>query len=318
MDIPASVLLTRLKSRLKLRHLQALLALYDLRSMGRAAQATGMTQPAMSQLVAEMERLLDAQLFLRHSKGVDPTPAALDLIPIAHRIVDATEEAAERIASRRSRESGLVRVAATAATEGAIMDIVLPAFAARHPDVIVQVSTVLGLSLDAAFAGDEYDVVCCRARPVLPDGWSFEVCVLDEMVPVCGTSNQLAHQKTVTIAELGRATWLQNHVATGARASYDELVAREGWTNVTEVHIHSRVGALVWSMLRNGDYVTLVPRSVVAPWLRAGLLCELPVDLNLKLEPLGFLWRADNTGQATRHFLRALREIGDADGGAEA
>jgi DNA-binding transcriptional LysR family regulator len=312
MPITGSVLLTRLKSRLKLRHLQALLALYDLRSMGRAAKFIGITQPAMSQLVAEMERLLETQLFLRHSKGVDPTAATLDLVPIANRIIDATVEAAERIASRQTREGGLVRVATTAAAEGGILDPFLPAFAASHPNVTVQVNNVIGPSLDATFSGDEYDIVCCRARDVMPDGWSFVPCLDDAMVPVCDASHPFTKKDNVAIDDLGQAVWLQNHVATAARSSFDELVMRQGWTDVHEVHIHSRAGVLISSMLRSGDFLALVPRSAMAPWIRAGLLCELSVDLGLSLAPVGYLWRPENAGLATRQFVNAAANEFDA------
>lgn len=306
MALAATTLLTRLQSRLKLRHLQALLALYDLRGIGRAAQALRITQPAMSQLLVEMEKLLETPLFLRHSKGVDPTPAALDLIPIAMRILEATEEAAERLASRQSRQTGVVRIAATAASEGAILDLVLPDFALRHPQVKVQTVSVLGLSLDAAFAGDEHDIVCCRQRAVLPDGWRFEPFVADEMIAVCGAAHPLAGEKAVSRRALSRATWMQNHVATMARSSFEALVEAEGWSDVAEVRMHARTAPLIWTMLRGGRYVTLVPRSVVAPWLRAGLLVELPAALGLHLPPMGYLWCESEVGPAARQFLDRL------------
>ncbi len=58
MAINSLTLLRRMTSRARLRHMQALIALDDLRSMSRAAEAMDMTQPAMSQLVAELEQLL--------------------------------------------------------------------------------------------------------------------------------------------------------------------------------------------------------------------------------------------------------------------
>ncbi len=306
MSLPASAILSRLQSRLKLRHIQALLALAELRSMGRAAEALGMTQPAMSQLVAEMERLIEAPLFLRHSRGVDPTETAQDLLPIARRIVSATEEGAERIALRQRRDGGLVRVGSTAAATGALLDRTLPIFGRSHPGVQVQAATLIGQSLDAAFASGEYDIVCCRHREVLPDGWTFVACAEDDLVPVCAPSHPLAGKLHVTRAELGRQTWLQNHVSTVARRAFDDLVAREGWTDVREVHIQTRVALLIWSMLRGSDYVTLVPRSVAMPFLSEGLLSELPTQLGLQLGPLGYLWRPEHAGPATRHFANAL------------
>lgn len=309
-SVPASILLTRMQTRLKLRHMQALLTLYDLRSMGRAAQAMGMTQPAMSQLVADLERLLETPLFLRHSKGIDPTPAALDLLPVARRMIAATEEGAERIASRHRRDIGLVRVASTAAASGALLDRVLPAFAARHSAVRVQINTVIGPSLDAAFAGDEYDVVCCRKREIAPGGWTFVDCIEDELVPVCGASHPLVERDHISLDELGRQIWLQNHVSTVARKHFDDFARQAGWNSVNEVHIQSRSSLLIWTMLRDGHYISLVPRSVVSPWLAEGTLRELDVGFGLPLAPLGYLWRPETPAPATKHFVSALHGTG--------
>lgn len=274
--------------------------------MGRAAEQMGITQPAMSKLVSELEKLIETKLFLRHSKGVNPTDVALDLLPIARRMISAAEEGAERIASHQRMDSGLVRVGTTAAATGAMLDPILIGFADTHPRIQVQATTLLGPILDASFGESEYDVICCRRRDTLPEGWIFKPCYSDAIVPICGVNHPFAHNPNITLAELGKSTWLQNHISTLARHKFDELVEREGWKNLREVQILSRESILIWTMLKSGKYVSLVPRSVVAPWLLEGLLYEIPVELNLPLESIGYHWRPDYAGTAVQSFIRAL------------
>lgn len=312
MSLTPSALLIRMQTRLKMRHLQALVRLYDLRSMGRAAQSMGMTQPAMSQLVSDLETLLETQFFLRHSKGVDPTPAALDLLPVVRRILAATEEGAARLAARHGQDSGLVRVGSTAAGTGGLLDTVLPRFAEAHPGVRVEFSTVLGSTLDAAFTGDQFDIICGRRREVLPEGWTFVACIDDALVPVCSAAHPLADRPRVTLDDLGKQVWLQNHISTIARRHFDDIALREGWGRVAEVNVQSRASLPIWSMLRDGRYVSLVPRSVVAPWLNQGTLKELDAGLRVALEPLGIHWRPDNAGLATRQFVDQFTPLADA------
>lgn len=309
MSLTALTIVRRLTTRAKLRHMQALIALCDLGSMGRAAMQLGITQPAMSQLVAELERLIETKLFLRHSKGVDPTPTALDLLPIAQRMIAAAEEGAERIATHHRRDGGLVRVATTAAATGAILDPILAGFVDVQPNIQVQATTVIGPTLDASFKGGEFDIVCCRRRETIPEGWSFQACIGDALVAICGPTHPLASKVRVSKTDLGRSTWLQNHVSTVARHAFDNLVEREVWTGLSEIQIQTRVPLLIWTMLKTGKYLTLVPRSVAAPWLSEGLLCELPAELNLPLEPLGVHWRPDHAGSAVRQFIQALPRL---------
>ena len=62
-----------LRSRLKTRQLNLLVHLDDERSVMRAAAAAGMTQPAASKLLREIEAALDVKLFERHARGIAPT-----------------------------------------------------------------------------------------------------------------------------------------------------------------------------------------------------------------------------------------------------
>jgi DNA-binding transcriptional LysR family regulator len=306
MSLSASALLNRLQSRLKVRHVQALLVVYDLRNMGRAAEAMGISQPAMSQIVSDIENLIEAKLFLRHSRGVEPTQAMLDLLPVARRIISATEEGAERIATRLRRESGMVRVGSTAATTGAILDEMLGDFATANPGVLVQATSLLGAALDAAFAGDEFDVICSRERSVVPEGWVFQPYCDDRLVVICSYKHPFAHANEVSLEDLSQAIWVQNHVATIARQKFDDFVEQAGWSGLKERHVNTRASVLIWSTLRNGDCVTLVPRSVVGPWLREGTICEIRSPLELELAPLGYHWRPELAGPATLGFVRAL------------
>jgi len=60
---------------LNLRHLRALVSVVALRSLNRAAEAAGLSQPALTQGMAKLEWQLGVVLFDRHSGGVEPTLA---------------------------------------------------------------------------------------------------------------------------------------------------------------------------------------------------------------------------------------------------
>ena len=53
--------------------LRVIVALYDTGSVGRAAQALGMSQPAMSAALARVRRAFGEPLFVRTARGMSPT-----------------------------------------------------------------------------------------------------------------------------------------------------------------------------------------------------------------------------------------------------
>lgn len=54
-------------------------ALLKFRSVSRAADELGVSQPALSQALSKLRRLFDDQLFVRTSEGMTPTPSAIAL-----------------------------------------------------------------------------------------------------------------------------------------------------------------------------------------------------------------------------------------------
>src|SRR5437867_601280 len=59
--------------RLRFRDLQVLCAVADWGSMAKAAAQLGITQPAVSEIIADLERLFTVRLFDRSTRGVEPT-----------------------------------------------------------------------------------------------------------------------------------------------------------------------------------------------------------------------------------------------------
>ena len=64
-----------------LRHMAAIAQIAELGTMGAAARAVNLTQPALTQALARVESQLGLQLFERRHDGMVPTPAANLLVP---------------------------------------------------------------------------------------------------------------------------------------------------------------------------------------------------------------------------------------------
>lgn len=67
--------------QLNLRHLAAVAKIAELGTINAAAQAVNLTQPAITQALARIERQIDLPLFDRRHDGMAPTEAALLMVP---------------------------------------------------------------------------------------------------------------------------------------------------------------------------------------------------------------------------------------------
>lgn len=73
--------------KLELRHLRILCAIADTGSLGKAALALGLSQPALSTQLRRLEQVLDGDLFARSSAGVELTEFGMEVLDQARDIL---------------------------------------------------------------------------------------------------------------------------------------------------------------------------------------------------------------------------------------
>ncbi|HYF21165.1 MAG TPA: LysR family transcriptional regulator [Ramlibacter sp.] len=306
MDQTASVLLNRLLAKARLRHMQVLVQLAELGSLRRAAEAIGMTQPAVSQLLADLENLLGTPLFHRHARGVRPTPACEDVLPIARQVLVGMAAGAEAVAARRGRGEGVVRLAASAAATNGLLLQALTPFNRAHPAIQVHLKEAELDDQLLAISRGELDLGCCRQPQVVPEGWAFHRLLDDQLVVVSAAGHPLARKRKLDWGDLEQESWLPAPTGALARQHFDVLAAR--FTQpVRTCQVITRVPAATWWLLRHQPLLTLVPASVVRHLVEIGELATLRLREPLPLAPLGMLLPLDNVGAATARLAEHLR-----------
>lgn len=121
---------------LELRHLRAAQAIVQQGSLGRGAQALGVSQPALSRQLRELEREIGAPLVTRTTHGVSPSPTAIllgqDCGVLLERVVELVALVSR--AGRGTRGSCVIG-SVTTAPASALLGAVVRACAVEHPDI---------------------------------------------------------------------------------------------------------------------------------------------------------------------------------------
>ncbi|MBT9490403.1 MAG: LysR family transcriptional regulator [Rubrivivax sp.] len=307
MRATASVLINRVMARARLRHLQVLVSVSELGSFKRAAEAVGLTQPAVTHIVADLEQLLGAELFRRHARGVTPTDAALELLPAVRRTLGTLAEGIEALAARLADAEGVVRLAATASALSGLLDRLLPPFSQHAPGIHVQVLQADGDHFNGLVARGEVDAVACRRPSVPPQNWQFHPLVADELVVVAHPTHPLARRRRLRVAELADEVWLVPPADSLARRTLDALAEELAW-RPRLAPVVTRALPLTWALLQRQRTVSLVPAAVVRQLTEAGQLVVLPLDRRWPIDDLGLLLPAEGAGGAV---LRLLAYAGD-------
>src|SRR5690606_39171009 len=107
-------------------------------SLGRAAAALNLSQPAVTRTLKVQEEGYGVPLFERNTRGVVPTLYGEALLPYARLLVSETGNAREVIEQMRKASRGVVRVGGVASVVGSFIIDAITEARRTHPDVQYQ------------------------------------------------------------------------------------------------------------------------------------------------------------------------------------
>lgn len=159
---------------MELRQLRAFVEVARNEHFGRAAAATKITQPALTQRIQSLERELGVQLLTRTSREVRLTQAGETLLPYARGLVLMADQALAELANVEAGQAGRLRVAYLLHGDVVLQGKVVAEFRRRYPHV--QVGTSAGHSrtnVDLLRNG-EADAAFIELPAEIPDGIALQ------------------------------------------------------------------------------------------------------------------------------------------------
>lgn len=303
MNPDANVIYRRFAGKAKFRHLSLLIQLHDLGNMKRAAEALGLSQPAVSLAVSELEKLLGVQLFLRHARGVEPTAVAVELVPIARRIMAAMGDGVEVVSNALNENAGYIRIAATPAAISGILHPHVETLAKNFPSAHIEITEISAANPLEAISNEACDILALRQPTTVAESWEFEEVRDDAMVVVCGAQNPLAKQKSISREDFKRHQWLVARRGSLARNQFEELAEEMQIPPANRCGLVTHVPVLTRELLVRDNYVSLIPRSVALPWIKVGMVVELESPATKGLQPLGLLWNPSTASRVVRKLV---------------
>ncbi|MGF7178114.1 LysR family transcriptional regulator [Azospirillum doebereinerae] len=153
------------------KQLMKFLAVVDHGSLGRAAQALNITQPALTRSVKELEAYLGVQLFLRQSTGMSLTKYGEMLERQARIVQTQLDHALDNIRALKSLEQTIVRVGVVSSASVVLLPDALSRMTSNYKNISFSVIEALEDDLTARLVNGDVDVAVAFR---LPEGEDIE------------------------------------------------------------------------------------------------------------------------------------------------
>lgn len=143
--------------------LRAFVTVVDLGSYTKAAEVLGRTQPAVSLQIRRLEDILRTRLLNTEGKQVRLTAAGVELGPYARQMLRLNDDMIAHFANESL--SGWIRVGLPTDFSTTFLLNALTQFAVDHPDVRLEVESMLSRDLRLALAADRLNIAIGVAPP---------------------------------------------------------------------------------------------------------------------------------------------------------
>lgn len=238
------------------RHIRYFQAVAEHLSFTKAAAALHVSQPALSQLVKQLEEELGAQLFDRTGRTTRLTDAGEAYLQYVHRAAQELRDATRAIHDVSDLSRGALRLAVTPTFTTYLVGPLVEAFHARYPDITLNVREISQENIEEMLLAGELDVGIAFGGGHSPD--IDAIPLLDETLAlVVSTRHPLANVQSVGLQTLNAESLVLLSKEFATREQIDSYCRKHG--------IHPRVlmeadalGAVI-EIVRRTPLSTLLP-----------------------------------------------------------
>jgi DNA-binding transcriptional LysR family regulator len=302
--------------RLKLRHLQIFSEVVRCGSMAKAAAQLRVSQPTVSEVIAELEHTFGVRLLDRSPQGVEPTVYGDALLKRSIAAFDELKQSSRDIEYLADPTIGELRIGSPDTISTAVLLPTIKRFSKLHPRVVLHVEDLPSPAAQrAALRERRCDlVVARRVQPPLDaeEDLNVEVLFNDRLLVVASSTNRWTRRRSIELAELvnepwllaGRESWTYAQLSAAFRARGLEVPKAGLVTQSVSLRVH---------LLANGQYITEFSHLTFRLYAERHGLKVLPVNLPERPWPILIATLKHRTlSPLVKRFIACAREVANS------
>jgi DNA-binding transcriptional LysR family regulator len=300
---------------LRLRDLHVFATVAKEGSMARAAQRLGITQPAISKVVADLEYTLKVRLLDRGRRGVELTAYGRALLRHGNAAFDELKQSVMDIDFLSDPTSGELRIGCPEAIADANLPPILLDFSRRYPRVSLTVieapAPVRNLT---ALYDHTCDIILVRMETAasdhtLGDDANVEELFEDRVVAAVNKTSRWARRRKIDLADLVDTPWILTMKNTFNHNSVMEAFQSRGLP-MPPVVLMSQLVPLRAYFLAHGDYIATFATSILEFNSELYDLKELPIRLSDRRSIIAMVTLKGRTlSPIAESFIEHIREF---------
>jgi DNA-binding transcriptional LysR family regulator len=302
---------SRIGRQLKLRDLQVLSAVVHCGSMSKGAAQLGLSQPSVSDAIANLEAVVGVRLLDRSPRGIEPTIYAQALLKRGHIAFDELQQGLQEIEHLTDPTLGEVRLACPESLSAGFVPAVIERVTQKHPRISVYVVETQTAEQDFRELRERsVDLMLGRLlKPLTSEDVNVEVLCQDHFVVVTGAASPWATRKKIALKDLLNEQWIL-FPPSNVTGPYINRIFQGNGLEPPRVTVASYSMHLRLHLLSTGRFLTIVQDSVARYHAKRRSLKVLPIDTRRAPAPIAAFTLRNRTMSPVVHvFLEQGRAV---------
>lgn len=261
-----------------LKHFQIFVTVYQEGSITHAAGKLGLTQPATSLAVRELESFYNTKLFERSGRGIRATEAAVHLYPSAARFISLYHEIDQEM--KNWNTDGKLRIGSSISIGSCILPQLMVTFSRKYPKLDTYIKVDSSDIIEKNILENNLDFALIEGT-VHSDKICSEIFLDDELIPVCSRFHPLANAEEVPIDSLKKERFLMREKNSGTRELAESNFAVKNF-HIKPAWESTSTAALI-NAVSVGLGISILPKRMLEKQLRTHQICSFSIrDMDLK------------------------------------
>ena len=261
-----------------IRHLKIFTTVADLGGMSKAAKELHITQPSISQAIAELEKYYGVKLFERLSQKIYLTKEGELMLSFSRHILDSFEQM--EAAMNQAVEKSSLRIGCSVSVGTCLIEEILDEAKELIPQCQISVIVTNSSEIEQLILTNEVDVGIVEGILKNKDLVITPVCE-DELVLVCNMNHPLAKETMVTLDMLQGQDYASRESGSAERNQYEKLFEDAG-LQLNRVFCSTNTEAIKNAVI-HGRGIAVFSRRMVKQEVEHGEMVVIPVrDITVK------------------------------------
>lgn len=278
----------QLLNRLRMRQVALLLAIGELRTLRAAAAHLGMTQPAATKMLHELEHTMGQPLFDRVGRGLQLTSAGRCVLGYFQGLQGHFDALMRELGNLQQGATGKLCIGSIMAASPAVLSQALIRTKAMYPMLTIQITVDTSDRLIDGLRRGDLDLVIGRIPDDVPDDLTFEPIAQEALSVVTRPDHPLARQARVVWSDLANAQWiLQPHGSPMREVLEKEFRSHRSRPPKGLIETSSILTTM--DLLAHSEMIAVIPTETAQSYEEHGMLARLRYTIRQQLSEYGVI-----------------------------